>query len=383
MTTRISSDPKTLGFLLGTTPAKRSRSLESVSMLSVTQGLKAYEAKAGGNPYAQDDAVRFYLSSHLLADISQTFPASRPLNDEQYALIKQLLGYVTETSARFYFYALKIVLREYRHCKNRQHMLEVFEKYCQKSAAYLDYVMDSSSDVLFENMEQCQIDAPFGNVLRCVEYGFYHAKWSAGYGGPKWGVIARVLRRFIEGQYSPEIMLDIGWALAHNGGPIFNKGYFYAGFSGGTLLKVLDLQRAGEIPAGVRAGEIPIPCALLIPGVEKHFGLQYPERVDWWKVDKLGAKNSWSTQLHKQMQWEKMKGLPPSPWQAKKKAHVQDIMQLEISNTTEISLLFAQAAQQAAATLIAWPPHASSGPKVAVAQHGSGKVISTHIRQGA
>jgi hypothetical protein len=41
---------------------------------------------------------------------------------------------------------------------------------------------------------------------------------------PKWGNIADTLRHLVTGELSPEMFCDLGFALAHNNGPIFNKG---------------------------------------------------------------------------------------------------------------------------------------------------------------
>ena len=57
------------------------------------------------------------------------------------------------------------------------------------------------------------------------------------------------LVRFVSGEFSAEMMLDTVWTLAHNGGPIFNKGQFYACTA--NALRILDVQRSGQIPEAV------------------------------------------------------------------------------------------------------------------------------------
>src|SRR5208283_4005185 len=89
-----------------------------------------------------------------------------------------------------------------------------------------------------------------GTFCKGLAWQFYKCKWAGGYGGKKWGVVTDCLARFVTGEFSAEMMLDTVWTLAHNGGPIFNKGQFYACY-GHTLYRILDVQRSGQIPEAV------------------------------------------------------------------------------------------------------------------------------------
>jgi len=60
--------------------------------------------------------------------------------------------------------------------------------------------------------------------------------------------VADCLANFVNGNYSAEMMMDVGWTLCHNNGPIFNKQIFYNMYSH-DLVRLLDVQRAGMIPA--------------------------------------------------------------------------------------------------------------------------------------
>lgn len=44
------------------------------------------------------------------------------------------------------------------------------------------------------------------------------------------------------------LLLDRAWALAHNTGPIFNKGFLFANQKSSDLMTILNAQRAGLIP---------------------------------------------------------------------------------------------------------------------------------------
>ena len=50
----------------------------------------------------------------------------------------------------------------------------------------------------------------------------------------------------LTGTTSMEMLVDTGYTLAHNGGPIFNKGMMYTHYDS-HFLTILDLQRAGQM----------------------------------------------------------------------------------------------------------------------------------------
>ena len=62
-------------------------------------------------------------------------------------------------------------------------------------------------------------------VLRWLELGFTEVHWPDGFGGDKWGFIARVAYEYATGEMSAHAFMDRCWTLHHNGGNIFDKMY--------------------------------------------------------------------------------------------------------------------------------------------------------------
>jgi hypothetical protein len=87
-----------------------------------------------------------------------------------------------------------------------------------------------------------------GKYLDYVEYLFFKGKFSGGYGGEPWAMITQCLNNFFKGKLSPELLLDQSYTLAHNNGPMFNKGMFFSHQETNDMYKTLDLQAAGKIP---------------------------------------------------------------------------------------------------------------------------------------
>jgi len=113
-----------------------------------------------------------------------------------------------------------------------------------------------------------------------------------------------------------EMFVDTVWTLAHNNGPIFNKGMLYTGYSG-HLYTILDVQAAGQIPQLVSDC---IKSVYTIDGVTLNirdyllhygeiFGIARPDfYTDWHTVEALGSKKKYSS--YKPIQHKKY-GVPP------------------------------------------------------------------------
>jgi hypothetical protein len=75
--------------------------------------------------------------------------------------------------------------------------------------------------------------------------------WGGGFGGKKWGAVARVLGDYMEGNIKRRLFLDRCWTLEHNGGCVFNKVYTVERYdkksgSYSTLQSVLATQAADD-----------------------------------------------------------------------------------------------------------------------------------------
>jgi hypothetical protein len=87
------------------------------------------------------------------------------------------------------------------------------------------------------------------------------------------------------------MFVDISWALAHNGGPIFNKGMFFSHPSNPDLYKVLDVQRAGLMPGFVLQYGSPKGHDQELTDLANWICNRFEDAptVDWDAVQKAGA----------------------------------------------------------------------------------------------
>jgi len=98
---------------------------------------------------------------------------------------------------------------------------------------------------------------------------------------------------------SAELMLDTGYTLAHNNGPIFNKQVLYHPHDTTELKKILDVQRAGMIPQMVHSGASKFVSLAHRKFHEKALALlgeEFGGPVNWFTVENLGAVQSYTAE---------------------------------------------------------------------------------------
>lgn len=279
-------DYDTLAYHAKERPGTMRRSLAHIPLKQIGPATQHSVQKCGGPVKATREAISFYLLNHAMNEVGLRADEHEPLNDmlpvvEQYHHALNTLGY------RLFNYLVIITTRESRHITNSQHKNLVGDHGSQ-CVAFTDMVKAKSQDALFET----QSDIPLGKYLDYLLDIYFKCSWSGAYGGPAWGKVTRALRDFVYGETNMETLLDIGYTLAHNGGPIFDKGFHYTGGKG-SIFKVLDVQRAGQIPQLVKAksvSEVEQGHITLLDMIEKAIpGFKVNPWVNWPMVDQLGA----------------------------------------------------------------------------------------------
>ena len=71
----------------------------------------------------------------------------------------------------------------------------------------------------------------FGNTALLWAEKTFVLFTGGGYGGPRWANIAKTLRRYVTGEYTPVMFIDTCWGLQHNGGSYFNKAWTTTGIA--------------------------------------------------------------------------------------------------------------------------------------------------------
>ena len=171
-----------------------------------------------------------------------------------------------------------------------------------------------------------------------METVFYKGGFGSSFGGPAWGEVAKTLRMFVGGEISLVLMADVGFALAHNNGPIFNKGRLYTGYHD-TFTLILDVQRAGQIPHLVESYLESDPTASMT-GMDKGVAVKKAlididasiekliptTGVDWRDVSKAGAVSGKAeAKAAQQDKWKgKSESKPTSPASSSTSEYVVD-----------------------------------------------------------
>lgn len=247
-------------------------------------------------PKPETDAFTFYLLNHAFQLVRMKFHPDEPLGE--YAEVVDLyLNKCIPIAQRALHYLLVICTRESRHVKDVNGIYQTMQsKWGPQIKDFNWHIRGSSS----ESAVQKFIDSPpndnLGKYAAFLPWVFYTGVYSSGFGGPKWGAVADCFANCVTGKSTMEVMLDTVWTLAHNGGPIFNKGVIYSGYSSVDLRLILDVQRAGMIPQLIAN-----PPKQNVTGLttehktmhtylrDKFFKGEFAGEVDWKRVMALGS----------------------------------------------------------------------------------------------
>lgn len=243
------------------------------------------------------EAIEFYCMNHLAAMIRRKFTPYEELPDWANKVMQQYLSMVVRQHRRLLYYTAIICTREARHGSSVSgDGIFVAQKANDDYKALYEKIHDEGS------LEAAEIFLNFKPTGSAVSYYstidtlFNEGHWSGGsFGGKPWGTVTTNLLRFLRGEISSEAMIDTAYTLAHNNGPIFNKGMLYSKY-GNKFLTILDVQRAGQMPELVAeyadkgfslAKMAPwlVECVQLVAGA---MGEIY-SKVDWQKVQDAGA----------------------------------------------------------------------------------------------
>lgn len=237
----------TLRFHLNRPAFQKGRPLLSSTAIIAAQ-MDVKTPKTPANP--EEEALRFYMINHALAELQLSYDLDAPLPYEVNDLCETLVADLNSIVARFFTYITLICARESRHARKKIGFHpEMAEKF---GPAYRDFnksLKGMGSSQAVSTFKDSPPETAFHTFATALAWTFYEGEYSSGYGGKAWGQVADCLKGFATGETNAETMVDVGWTLCHNGGPIFNKGMQYEMYTKTDLYTVLDVQRAGQIPA--------------------------------------------------------------------------------------------------------------------------------------
>lgn len=251
-----------------------------------------------------EEAINFYALNHIVAVIKRKFTPNEPLPDWAARTVKAYLEVLKTQAPRIVTYTSLTIARESRHVQNYS-TDELFSAMEEKFGSefrklYLTLKEKNEDESVKIILGAKKSDLTVGQYADGIYYGFMNGSWSQSFGGKKWGNIAFAFKNLLDGSLSLEGFIDRGYNLAHNGGPMFNKGFLYSPW-GNEFLPMLDVQHSGQIPElivhGVYPGyafglNVPEETKTLVKEAMAAFPEEFGTHVDWRNIRKLskGAK---------------------------------------------------------------------------------------------
>lgn len=286
-------------------PLTVARDMSHTRLLRVMVAIAKYENMGTPNVSPEAEALWFYGMNHVFAEIRRKFELYEPLPTPVNDLADLYYRRLSDTAVRAFYYLLLICTREARHNQSLVSDAHQIKKHFGEEVYNFFASIKGGESAIHQKLVKSPPDTTIGNYTKALKWVFYNSKWSGGYGGPAWGAVATCLHRFVTGEFSAEMMLDTNWTLAHNNGPIFNKGIFYTMY-GPNLIRVLDVQRSGQIPTAIihdkaiRGHADPLcieamgKAESLLPGLVQPY-------VDWFVVEALGGVKSYPSDKQQQL----------------------------------------------------------------------------------
>lgn len=301
----LTAPKNTLAYQLHARPLARLRSMGSVTMGQAADRMGAYMATPEGQEKVkpETDAIWFYLMSHAMRELTMAYDPHEPLPPAAMGLVEEYNLRAAKSMQRALYYMVVICAREARHLPTT-HKEKVKAAITEaglhpSTLKAVGHFQDTSDWTMATKVfRQYLSDAPITDVLESLRLTFENDGYTGGYGGKPWADVTRCPEDFVKGRITAEVMLDTVWTLAHNNGPIFNKGFLYSHHSH-VLIEVLDLQRAGMIPlltwveSGVESVKYVTPehrafrdkLLLAVPGSADF----QKAPINWLRVKELGA----------------------------------------------------------------------------------------------
>lgn len=282
------------------------RDMRNVPCAKVATALKAYQAAdKSPNTKPETEALWFYGLNHAVALVAARRASLEPLPSDELKLVDDYYTRLPDKAVRAFYYLLLCCIREARHSLSKGSDFPKIEAAFGHEVATLFCKGSGGEGEIHQRFLAKPPKSTIGRLTGALCWQFYNSSWSGGYGGPAWGSIADCLHRFVLGEYSAEMMLDTVWTLQHNNGSVFNKGHFYATWTG-TLLRILDVQRSGQIPEAVLTDDqIKKFADAELVGILSKVKHMFPDDlgtyVDWFVVEALGSNKKYPTECAQQV----------------------------------------------------------------------------------
>ena len=297
--------------------------------------LLKYEGAVKAKPEAE--ALWFYVQNHIMCLIGKAVDNDEPLRDYQHFVNMYHID-INRKMIRMFYYLLLICSRESRHMSAGPGRNNLWKKYPNIYDYHSNHVQDSSEVSAVNALIENAPDITLGEYTQFLVDAFQFPAYVKGYGGKNWKKVAEPLRDFVHGKITAEVLMDTGFTLAHNNGPIFNKGMLYEGFNGHRLNKILDIQRSGQIPQAILHSEdVKSVDSQMTEYVQSFMRVSKESfgHIDWKKVRNINGHAVYSVEMSHQ---KAVKGAGGTITGMKEKV---EIMQVAKAKTDSDALLAA------------------------------------------
>lgn len=206
-----------------------------------------------GQTMPNDEAVSFYTLNHCASIVRTLFTENEPLPIWAQAIMATYTDVCMSQGERMLHYILSITTRETRHLKacTSAFWTKVDAEFGAKGVAVLkDISSDGDENTAVNKYMKTPPNMTIGQYTKTLAFAFHKAGssgWNGSYGGHPWGNVTDAVISYLHGVTSMEMLVDTGYTLAHNGGPIFNKGMMYSHYNA-HFMTILDVQRSGQLP---------------------------------------------------------------------------------------------------------------------------------------
>jgi hypothetical protein len=254
----------------------------------------------------EDSAIWFYLQNHGQALLARQYDKFEPLAPDALKFTNMYHRTMGAEALRMFFYLLLICTRETRHIQNLSEIGPMMtKKYgsakCKKFTQQLTTKGSSGAVSCFYTDAP---HVPLGEYTSYMYDLFNEGQWGSSFGGDAWASVAKVLKDFVDGTITAEMMMDTAFTLAHNNGPIFNKGLVFNMYDHTGLIRILDVQRSGQIPQMVddqESSHVSTAHRDYQQAMAQVLGTQFSGYVDWYAVERLGAVHSYASDMSAQV----------------------------------------------------------------------------------
>lgn len=289
----------TLGSMLSI-PQRRLINVGHCPCESIAGQMNKYmEDKSGVSP--DQSAMEFYALNQAVTLIEQQFGRHTVLPQIARLVTLRYRDVLVEQTHRLTVYTLLVTTRESRHLYKMPEgwWKNMNNQYSEKFQQFNDSVHGEGSEGAVERFRMKPPKMDVGRYTAGLTELFNTGKFGGSYGGKPWGNIAAAIASFMNGHTSAEMFVDTAYTLAHNNGPMFNKGMLYTMYSH-ELYKVLDIQRAGRVAEYMIESKPSLELTKLLVALKTIMPDRFAPYVDYYEVEALGALKSYPNEKKQQ-----------------------------------------------------------------------------------